>query len=96
MVVLLTISIAVAGLVGYQYHTAAHDPTQASPAVHHGACSFHLTSHLCSLIAILPRGLAFALLALFTPYALALGFPLQGFTFPPFIPPKAMLRMHSA
>ena len=52
MVALLTVSMAVAVLVGYQFHIAAHDPMQASPAVHHGACSFHLTSHLCSLIAI--------------------------------------------
>lgn len=95
MVALLTVSLAVAVFVGYQFHTAAHDPLQASPAMHHGACAFHMTSHLCSLIAILPRGLAFALVVLFTPYALALGLPLQGFAFPPFIPPKAMLRVHA-
>ncbi|HEY5864656.1 MAG TPA: hypothetical protein VI542_03755 [Candidatus Tectomicrobia bacterium] len=91
--VLVTVSVAVAVLVGYQFHTAAHEPMQAFPAMHHDACAFHLTSHVCSLMAILPRGLASALVALCIPYALALGVPLQGFTCPPFIPPKALLRL---
>jgi hypothetical protein len=73
MVALLIVSVAVAGLVGYQFHTVAHDPMQASPAMHEGACAFHMTSHLCSLIATLPKGLAFALLALFTPVYSCLG-----------------------
>ena len=93
LVVLVLVSMALTGLVGSQVHTAAHDPMQASPAIHHGACAFQTTSHLCSLLAILPRGLAWALVALYAPYALARGLPRQGFPLPPFIPPKAMLRV---
>lgn len=92
----LIVSLAVAVLVGHQFHTAAHDPMHASPGVHPGACSFHTTSHLCSLLAILPRGLASARVVLFTLYALAVGFSLQGFSFPLFIPPRAILHVQSA
>ena len=96
MVALLTVSVAVAVLVGYQFHMAVHEPMQTSPAVQHGACVFHTTSHLCNLMAILPQGVPFAPLGLCTPYAVAVGSTLQGFAFPPFIPPKAMLRVPSA
>lgn len=95
MVGILIVSMAIVVLVGYQCHTAAHDPMQASPAMHHSDCAFHITSHLCSLLATLPRRHASVVLALYTLYALALSLPLQGFVFPPFIPPKAMLRMHA-
>ena len=95
LIALLIVSVAVVVLVGYPFHMAAHESVQTSPTVHHGACAFHTTSHLCSLIAILPRGLAFGLWALFTPHVLAVGSPLQGFAFPLLIPPKAMLRVHA-
>ena len=96
IVAIVMAGMVVVALVGCQVHAASHDQPLASPAGHHRVPSPHAALDLNCLVASLPIVGFLLPVYLYTPYTTdRLAHP-TGFASPPFIPPEAMLRVHSA
>ena len=92
---MMTAGVVVVALVGCQVHPTALDQTQAFPSGHHRAPAPHAASDLNCVAATLPIVVSLPFVYLCTLYTTdQLAHP-TGFASPPFIPPKAMLRVHA-
>ena len=101
-VAMVLAAVAVAVLVGCQLSTAALDQAQTSapgspcPSAPAAPSALHCGPGGYCLVAALPPVVSLAFAALCTPYTTDLLTHPTEFASPPFIPPKAMLRAHSA
>lgn len=91
LVAMLLVGMIVVAFAVCQWHTAAHDQVQASPAGHQRAPSPHTTLDLLCVVATLPMGVALAPVFLIMPYAMELLWHPNEFASPPFIPPRHVL-----